>query len=106
LGSDRRTAGLLIVATIPAVLVGFPLKMYAEGWLESSLLAGCLLPVTGVILLVAGRFADWPTNYPELSWWRALGIGLSQALAILPGLSRSGTTISAGMCLGLAPGAA
>lgn len=106
LTEDRRLIGVLVVATLPAVLVGVPIKMFAEGVLEHALLAGLLLPVTGVVLLAAARFGHGGRAYTELSWSQALLIGCSQAFAVLPGLSRSGLTISTGMYLGLAPTAA
>lgn len=96
---------LVIAATMPAVLVGLPIKMFAEGWLEHSLLAGLLLPVTGIVLLAAAQWRNGNRNYPQMTWRQALIIGCTQAVAILPGLSRSGLTISAGMYLGLAPSA-
>jgi undecaprenyl-diphosphatase len=107
LGEDRRTIGLLVVATLPAVVVGFSVKRYAtSAILENPLLAGCLLPVTGLILLWGARYRGSQGEYRELTYRRALWIGLSQAGAILPGLSRSGLTISMGLRVGLAPSAA
>jgi undecaprenyl-diphosphatase len=103
LNEDRRTVGLLIVGTIPAVVIGLTIKVAFEDILESPLLAGCLLPVTGLILLWAVRELKGERRYQDLSYRHALVIGCSQAAAILPGLSRSGTTISAGLKLGLAP---
>jgi len=103
---DRRTIGLLIVGTIPAVAIGLPVKMFAVGILESPLLAGILLIVTGAILVWVSRHQFGEGDYPTLSFSKALLIGSSQAAAILPGLSRSGATISAGLRLGLSPRAA
>lgn len=106
LGEDRRTIGLLIVGTLPAVAVGLPLEMFFRELLESPLLAGCLLPITGIILLAAARLHPQEGHYQELSYRRTLVIGLMQAVAILPGISRSGTTISTGLAIGLSPRAA
>lgn len=106
LTEDRRLIGVLLLATMPAVLVGLPIKLWAEGVLESGLVAGLLLPVTGLVLLLAARFRTATGAYQTLGWGRAVLIGCSQAAAILPGLSRSGLTIAAGMSLGLAPGSA
>ncbi|MDX1945318.1 MAG: undecaprenyl-diphosphate phosphatase [Pirellulaceae bacterium] len=103
---DRRTLGLLIVGTLPAVVVGLPLKLWLEPVLESPLVAGFLFPVTGLAILWAMRRPEGTTEYRDLSWSRALLIGTAQAAAILPGLSRSGSTISAGLGVGLSRSAA
>jgi undecaprenyl-diphosphatase len=101
LGEDRRTIGLLIVSTLPAVVVGLTIKQWFEHVLESPLVAGCMFPVTGLALLWALRQPAGQTEYRDLSWRGALWIGISQAAAILPGLSRSGSTIAAGLGSGL-----
>ena len=101
LGEDRRTIGLLIVGTIPAVILGLALKEYLEAILENPLLAGSLLLVTGTVLLWAVRRPPGDGRYQQMSYWTALKIGLIQAAAILPGLSRSGLTISSGLSQGL-----
>lgn len=101
--AQRRTVGLLIVATIPAVIVGLPVKMLAEEWLTNPVLAGIFLIVTGLVLILASRAKPGTRDYGSLSYREAVGIGLAQAAAILPGLSRSGCTITTGLRLGLAP---
>lgn len=107
LGEDRRLIGLLIVGTVPVVLLGVPLKKFAPQVLASPLLAGCMLPVTGLLLLwAAGRREAGEREYQDLDLADALWIGCTQALAILPGISRSGTTISAGLLRGLTPASA
>ncbi len=104
LGEDRQTVVLLAVATLPAVVVGLPVRKYASHEvLENPLLAGCLLPLTGLVLLWAARHNRGEGRYQDLSLRAALLIGVAQAIAILPGISRSGLTISAGMLVGLAP---
>ncbi len=100
-GEDRRAIGLLLVGTLPALALGLPLKLFAEAWLENPLLAGCLLPVTGLILLYSRRVDRAEGNYTELTWLRAILVGCAQAVAILPGISRSGATITAGLACGL-----
>lgn len=101
LGKDRRVIGLLVVATIPAAVVGFPLKYYCDDVLENPLLAGFMFLVTGAMLLWAGRCKPGQTDCRDLSYSRALVIGLFQAFALLPGVSRSGSTIVAGLGSGL-----
>lgn len=107
LGEDRRTAWMLILGTLPAVIIGLPLKKFGEeSILEAPLLAGIMLPVTGLILVWAARRPRGTKEYQELTVRETLWIGLCQATALLPGLSRSGTTISSGLGLGLKPQAA
>ena len=98
---DRRALALLIVGTLPAVVVGLPLHRWGKEFLTDPLLAGCLLPVTGLLLLWAGRRTPGDLDYQQMTFGQALTIGLFQAAAILPGISRSGTTISAALLLGL-----
>lgn len=104
LGEDRRTIPLLIVGTIPVVVIGLVVKEFFKPILENVLLAGLMLIVTGVILMVAARFRPGDLRYQGLGYKRSLLIGLSQAVAILPGISRSGSTISTGLACGLSRG--
>ncbi len=104
LGADRRVIGLLIVGTLPAVCVGLPLKKLAPGVLESPLLAGLMLPCTGGLLIWASRIEPGSLEYPKMGYRAALLTGLFQAVAILPGISRSGSTIAAGLAAAWPPG--
>jgi undecaprenyl-diphosphatase len=99
--SDRRVIPLLAIGTIPAVLVGLPLKVYAESALKSPILAGSMLIVTGMLLMGLKYLGKGETKYADLTWWQAVSIGCFQAFAILPGISRSGSTIFGGRLLGL-----
>ncbi len=101
LTSNHRMIPLLVIGTIPAVLVGLPIKMHAEYILKSPLLAGCMLLVTAAMLLVLPRLPRRDGDYTEFRWWQALLVGCFQAFAILPGVSRSGATIFGGRLLGL-----
>jgi undecaprenyl-diphosphatase len=102
LGADRRAVPLLLVATAPAVVVGLAIRETpAKQLLEQPLLAGLMFPVTAALLIGAGRREPGPLDFTEMTWPRALLIGLFQAVAILPGISRSGATIAAGLLVGL-----
>jgi undecaprenyl-diphosphatase len=102
LWEDRRVIPLLIVGTIPAVIFGLTMKYTSlKQQLENPVLAGAMLLVTGGCLLWAQRQPVGTEDYRQMPWWRALYIGIAQATAILPGLSRSGTTISSALALGL-----
>ena len=104
--SERRIAWLLILATIPAAVIGFSL----EGFIEESLhgdndgarlaIAGFLV-IGATLLWLADRFGRRERELDGVTTGTALAIGLSQALALLPGISRSGATITAGLGLGL-----
>lgn len=101
LGEDRRVIGLLILGTLPAVAIGLLAKKFFEKELGSALLTGPMLILNGIMLWWASRRTPGETDYPQAGWRQALAIGLAQATAILPGISRSGTTIATGLATGL-----
>jgi undecaprenyl-diphosphatase len=103
---DRRIAWLLVLATIPAALIGFGL----EGFIEDAFHGdndGARLAIAGFLVVgatglwLADRLGSHRRAITDLTTGSALTIGLSQALALLPGISRSGATITAGLALGL-----
>ena len=99
---DHRVISLVIVGTFPAALIGVIVDLYFEEWLASPLLAGAMLIVTGSILLFGmPEKTDGDLQYEEITYKQALLIGLAQAVAILPGISRSGVTIIAGIAVGM-----
>ncbi|QEF99361.1 Undecaprenyl-diphosphatase [Stieleria maiorica] len=101
LTSDRRVIPLLIVGTIPAVVVGLTIKAQFGWILKNPLLAGGMLIVTGIMLIVLGRLPVRRGEYRNASYFAAFCVGCFQAFAILPGISRSGSTILGGRLLGL-----
>lgn len=88
----------VIISVLPAVFVGPFLKDSIEQAFTSLTIVFVMLFVTG-ILMISSRYLR--TREISLKGWHALGIGCAQAMAILPGLSRSGSTIFAGMAMGL-----
>ncbi len=88
----------IILSTLPAVVVGLFFKDRIESLFGSSFIAYLMLAVTGVLMLATRKLPEGktPINAP-----RAVIVGCAQACAILPGLSRSGSTIFAGMALGV-----
>jgi undecaprenyl-diphosphatase len=101
LGADRRVIPLLIVGTLPAMVIGLPLKKMLPSVLESPLVAGLMFPVTAALLIWGLRRKPGDLEYTQLNFRQVLLIGLFQALAILPGISRSGSTIVAGLAVGM-----
>lgn len=103
LGQDRRVLSRLFVGTLPAVVVGLPLHEVPalKACLQNVLLTGCMFPVTGCLLIWAARRIPGDVGYTQMSHRQALTIGICQAIAILPGISRSGATIVAGLAVGL-----
>ncbi len=101
-GDDRRQLGLVLLASLPAAAAGIPMKLlHWDERLYDVRLSSALLMVTGVVLLIGGRASHSQPVVAEVSATRAIGIGMAQALAILPGLSRSGLTITAGVVGGM-----
>ncbi len=99
--SDRRVLPLLVIGTVPAAIVGLTIKSQFLPLLTNPTLAAAMLLVTGCMLVLLGRLAPRDGCYADLNWRAAVIIGCFQAFAILPGVSRSGSTILAGRLLGL-----
>ncbi|MCK8823474.1 undecaprenyl-diphosphatase UppP [Fuchsiella alkaliacetigena] len=93
---------LIITATIPTALIGFFLKDSFEALFASVLAVAVALLITGLLLwLVENISTDLGMKVSSLSYLQAILIGVAQAMAITPGISRSGATIVAGIFLGL-----
>ena len=101
IGSDRRVIPILVVGTIPAGVAGFIIKTQFKGILDDPLLTGFMFLVTGGLLLTLRWLPVGEQKYDKLSWAQATIIGCFQAVALLPGISRSGSTIVGGRLLGL-----
>ncbi len=88
----------IVVATLPAVVVGLFLKDYIGIIFDNILITFIMLAVTGTLMLLTKKI---PNGRRAVNSPRAFVIGIAQAIAILPGLSRSGSTIFTGMLLGI-----
>ena len=97
-----RAALLAVVATLPAVVVGLTLKDAVEEAFTSLAVPGFGFLVTATLLYLTSRGGERaaPKGPAETSWLDALLVGLAQAMAITPGISRSGSTIAAALALG------
>ena len=99
--ASRRLLMLLIVASIPGAIIGLLLEKQAETVFRSPALIACTLALMGLVLWIADVRAPQHKDMAGLGFGDAILIGLSQALAIIPGVSRSGSTITAGRILGV-----
>lgn len=99
--SGRRLIWLLIIGTIPAGVVGLLLGDVITGFFSSIAVTGAMLLVTGTLLFASEKARPEGRRLRSLRNSDALVIGCAQALAVMPGLSRSGTTISAGLARGV-----
>lgn len=97
---DRRVI-LLIVATIPAVFGGLLLEDLAETTFRSPYVVATMLIVMGILLWLVDRLASQERTLGHMRWRDAIVIGLAQVVALVPGTSRSGATITAGRALGM-----
>ena len=96
-----RLGWLIVVATIPAVIVGLLLQGFVEKMITDPLLwAGIRLVFTAVLLATVEYFDKKSRTLEDATWLDALFVGLFQVLAIIPGASRSGSTIAGGMVRG------
>ena len=96
----RRLGWALVVGTIPAALAGLALEKTIEAHLRSPALIACTTLVFGLLLLLADRAGRQQRDLASLGVGAALIIGLAQTLALVPGVSRSGITITAALLLG------
>lgn len=104
LGQDdahARLAGYLVVASVPVGVAGFAFKYYLPGGLDSIVVIAWATLGFGVVLYVADRLGMTVRRIEHMGVGDAVIIGLAQVLALVPGTSRSGITISAGRLLGL-----
>ncbi|MCR4315960.1 MAG: undecaprenyl-diphosphate phosphatase [Planctomycetes bacterium] len=93
------TIAYVILATIPAAVVGLAFKDRIEGLFKLPLPVGIALIVTGAVLLSTKFAKPAAVRTENMGFARALVIGIAQAIAIMPGISRSGSTIATGMLL-------
>jgi undecaprenyl-diphosphatase len=98
---DRRLAWLLVASTIPAALVGLVFSDVIEASFRHVGLVAVTLVLGGLILLIADRFGANSRSVEDVTFPIAIGIGAAQALALIPGISRSGISISAARMVGM-----
>lgn len=96
----RRLVLMIIIATLPLIIV-LPFKSYIDKLSGSTYFIGVAFLITGAILLLSDRMRNGKKTEKNMTVGDALKIGLVQAIATLPGISRSGSTITGGMAVGL-----
>ncbi len=100
---ETRTIAFILVASIPAVIVGLLLREQIENVFSSMTAAFAMLIINGIILISTKKIPLRDRQLEETGLFRSCVIGLFQALAIMPGISRSGMTIAGGLLNGLKP---
>jgi undecaprenyl-diphosphatase len=100
-GTDERLAWALVVGTIPGVIAGATLESVIQDNLSQPVVIAIMLAVFGVVLYVVDRVAGERRGIGDLTVRDGLVLGVAQALALQPGVSRSGVTITAGRAMGL-----
>ncbi len=100
--TDRRTFFYVVLATIPAVVVGFLFRKLLGDAFATPAIAAVFLIVNGFFLFIGDRIGEESVGtLDQLNWKGALAVGCAQCLALIPGISRSGSTIVAGVVAGL-----
>lgn len=99
--TDGRLFWYLVAATIPGAAIGFLLEKHAETIFRNPVLIALMMILLGIVLYWADRRSAKKTGLNNISFKTSFLIGVSQALAIIPGVSRSGITMTTGLLMGL-----
>ena len=102
--SDTRLAWSIVVGTVPIAALGLGFKDFIENEARSPFLIACSLIALALLLILAERRGRQHRSMQDLGFWDVQIIGLCQALALVPGCSRSGSTIMGGLFIGLKRG--
>jgi len=96
--SSSKLAWFLVISTIPAVIIGYAFSSYFEILFSKPIIDSFMLSITGALLWFGNKnYTGGNKNISEITYKDAVFIGLAQAVAIIPGISRSGLTVIAGM---------
>ena len=98
---DQKIAWLILWSMIPAVLVGLFLNDIIDLVFANLFSIACFLIVIGLVFVLVEKYGSKAKDLNSLNWSKTLFLGISQALALIPGVSRSGATISTGLALNL-----
>jgi len=100
MNNSKKLLYLLVVATVPLIFVVF-IKKYVDALFSSLLLVGFMLILTSIILFLTDKLIDSRKNFSNMSYLDALITGIFQLFAVIPGISRSGSTIFGAVLCGL-----
>lgn len=98
---DQKLAWLIVLGTVPAAIVGFFLDDIIDKYLRQSWIVAVMLVIIAVLFFIVEKYAAKKKDMGSLGWKGVIWIGIAQAAALVPGVSRSGATIFAGMFNGL-----
>lgn len=98
----RRLAYYIVTASVPTAIIGLTFKKYIEGLFNAPQATAFCLLITGAFLWISETFSRPRVDAYNMGYFRAFGVGLWQSVALAPGISRSGATISGGRLLGIA----
>jgi undecaprenyl-diphosphatase len=100
--NDSKMGWYILLGSLPIVILGLALKDFVEGNITKDLnvIAGSLIGL-GIILGIADKTAKFKKTIKDITWLDSLIVGFAQVLALIPGSSRSGTTITAGLFTGM-----
>jgi undecaprenyl-diphosphatase len=98
---DQRLAYLVIASTVPAALIGFLFEGFFANTVRSPWVVVFNFTLVGVLFLLAEAVGSHSRRASKLGFGQAVGIGLAQAMSLVPGVSRSGATITLGLFFGL-----
>lgn len=101
INDEKKLISHLIIGTVPIVILGFIFKDKVEGISENPSLVCCFLCTTGLILFIPSWLKKVDRN--KITFTKSFIIGIAQAIALFPGVSRSGSTITMGIMLGISP---
>lgn len=101
LSRDAKTGWFIVIASVPVAVAGVLFHGIVENELRSPVVIGSATVIFALLLWYADRFRRGERTMDSMSWIDALLIGLAQAVALVPGTSRSGITITVGLLLGL-----
>lgn len=94
---DEKMIWYILIGTIPAAIVGLTVEEYAETIFRNPIWIGINMMVFGILLFLVDRLGKKTKKMGGVTLWDAIWVGLAQCLALVPGTSRSGVTITAGM---------
>lgn len=97
---DQRTAWFVVIGSLPIMVIGFLAQDFIEGGARNLWIVATTLIVGGLVLALADARSTGDRPLTGLTWQLALILGLGQSLALIPGVSRSGATISVALFLG------